>query len=956
MALSAIPVLNINDSGPGSLRQAITDANGSVGIDSIVLSIPGTSPHVITPLTALPALSDSVVLDATTQLGYSGTPLIELDGSMVTGGASGLHIVADDSMVLGFAIHRFAVESGGRQGHGIYVDHADRTIIQGNYLGTDATGTVALGNYDGMWLSAGASGNAIGTNGDGVSDAEERNLISGNIRRGVRLEGAGNVDNVIAGNYIGTDISGTADLGNGWEGIAIIGSANSVTESNLIGTNGDGVHDDVERNVISGNDRSGVMISHAFQNVVAGNFIGTDATGLFPLSNVGVGVFLSNQSSGNLIGTDGDGVADHAERNLISGNAGILIRDAADNVIAGNDIWTDVTGVGLIGSSGHGITIRSAASTGNRIGTNADGVADAAEGNVIGGQRFAGIWIQDASNTSIGNLPPVFEAGSNEFLPPSLKGEFLRSSIPFSDPGADSWSGTVDYGDGSSEQTLTIDPISKSFSLEHVFADGGDFTVVVNLVDDDGGSFTDSFVVSVVLNTAPEARDDVISVAANDVIVIDVLSDNGNGPDFDLQNNLVSSLTVATSSPERGALENLGDGKFLFNPESDFDALASGESGSVSFQYRVVDSFGASDSASVTINVIGVNQPPSLLNVLSSSPNIDTKSIDGNVTIAGVFSDVDSSDIHTVMLDWGDGTLPETASVDQLANSFFASHQYDRGGIFPVTVMLFDNAGESDVIVTQVVTQGAGFVDGTLYVIASSGDDRIRIRQVNEMVHATLWLDSPPSRGVSHSIDVSSANVTQIFVFACDGNDWVKIQVNDDVPVEVTAGAGHDFIWTAGGNDRVFGGAGNDMIRTYAGNDFVDAGDGDDFVWSGSGDDIIYSGAGIDRVLSGSGNDIVFGGEGGDFLYGQEGNDILFGSNDEDHLDGGPGNDVLAGEQRSNTLTSRNNLLIDVFFGSTRKSNADAQAFDSLLTLWAQGNLDETLDALAGMREDLRAI
>ena len=76
-------VTGTNDSGPGSLRQAIYDANGSAGLDSIRFSIPGAPPHTIRPDSVLPIVTDAVVIDGWSQPGYSGTPCIELDGSNV---------------------------------------------------------------------------------------------------------------------------------------------------------------------------------------------------------------------------------------------------------------------------------------------------------------------------------------------------------------------------------------------------------------------------------------------------------------------------------------------------------------------------------------------------------------------------------------------------------------------------------------------------------------------------------------------------------------------------------------------------------------------------------------------------------------------------------------------------------------------------------------------------------
>ncbi len=281
----------------------------------------------------------------------------------------------------------------------------DANVVAGNYIGTDASGTLALGNsFSGVAVSGGAQFNVIGTDGDGVADAAERNIIAANVGEdGVLIENAGTDRNIVAGNFIGTDVTGSAALGNGF-GVVISAGA-----FNRIGTNGDGVADAAERNVISGNAYSGVDIlgTTANDNIVAGNFIGTDITGTADLGNANFGVKITGGASNNLVGTNGDGVADAAERNVISGNAnaGVEIDGAASNVIAGNFLGTDVTGTIAIGNV-RGVRIRGGAKD-NRVGTNGDGLADAAERNLISANLSHGVEITGAGtdeNVVAGNF------------------------------------------------------------------------------------------------------------------------------------------------------------------------------------------------------------------------------------------------------------------------------------------------------------------------------------------------------------------------------------------------------------------------------------------------------------------------------------------------------------------------------------------------------------------------
>src|SRR5262249_799282 len=122
-------------------------------------------------------------------------------------------------------------------------------VVAGNLIGLGADGTTPLGNASaGILVSAGSNHNRLGTNADGVSDALERNVISANGTDGIVLTGSGTSDNLIAGNYVGTDAAGTARRGNAQDGVLIQAGASN----NTIGGTDPGA-----RNVISGNNTAG---------------------------------------------------------------------------------------------------------------------------------------------------------------------------------------------------------------------------------------------------------------------------------------------------------------------------------------------------------------------------------------------------------------------------------------------------------------------------------------------------------------------------------------------------------------------------------------------------------------------------------------------------------------------------------------------------------------------------
>ncbi|MBX9581092.1 MAG: hypothetical protein K2X87_12355, partial [Gemmataceae bacterium] len=391
-------VTNTNDSGAGSFRQAILDANAATGADTIRFNIAGDlgEVHTIRPSyigggVSLPVITDPVTVDGWSQggSGYVGPPLVELDGTYATDGSLGsfgLNVQADNVTVRGLTINRYPNVAGNGFGIGVFAT-ASNVWIYGNYLGTDATGAGAAGNgQGGIWIGPAATAVTVGTNADGTNDAAERNVISGNGGNGVLVQGA---SNVIAGNSIGTNAAGTAALGNAAAGVLIQGGASG----NVVGTNGDGSADAAEGNLISGNSQYGVLISGANNNRVAGNFIGTDATGRLAVPNPdAVAIF---GATGNVIGTDGsDDPFNANERNVIAGNTGRGIVLSGANVAAGNWIGVDIDGAAL--GNDYGIQVTEA---GGRVGTNADGVADAAERNVISGNTLDGIIIRNVGTT-----------------------------------------------------------------------------------------------------------------------------------------------------------------------------------------------------------------------------------------------------------------------------------------------------------------------------------------------------------------------------------------------------------------------------------------------------------------------------------------------------------------------------------------------------------------------------
>ncbi|MFD3164889.1 CSLREA domain-containing protein [Herpetosiphon sp. NSE202] len=215
----------------------------------------------------------------------------------------------------------------GNTASGIQIDSSSNNRISGNYIGLNAAGTAAVPNQTGINLNGNASNSIVGTNGDGIRDAIEANVISGNSAEGVQIgQFSGGVntfptDNVVAGNIIGLDPTGTTAIGNQRGVIVRFGPVRT-----RIGTNGDGTSDTLERNIISGNSDLGIGLGGGTEytipdTIISGNYIGTDHTGLIARPNR-VGIQVQNSVNRADIGITGTATNGAAQANLISGNTG----------------------------------------------------------------------------------------------------------------------------------------------------------------------------------------------------------------------------------------------------------------------------------------------------------------------------------------------------------------------------------------------------------------------------------------------------------------------------------------------------------------------------------------------------------------------------------------------------------------------------------------------------------
>ena len=499
-------VTNTNDSGEGSLRWAVNEANNSAFRDTIRFDIPGSGPHTISIESQFVSFSHPVIIDATTQPGYNaltGVPVVVLDGSPAPEGTNALvfSVPTSGSSIKGLSIVGFP-------GNPIVIGSNENEVI-GNYIGILPDGTVSPNTGDGIVIISGSnntigaagienrniiSGNTIGINiregatgnqiqnnligttpnGEGSAPNSEdgilitssstniiggdetgdRNIVSGNTRNGVTIQGSNATGNIISGNHIGVDISGDSGLGNGERGVFVFNSPENTISNNVIsdngqvstaagvdisgqfavnnqllenriGTNANGsaplanigsgviigtLNTNIIENVISGNSTHGIFVT-SFQNtagntLIEGNLIGVGADGVTAMPNNFDGIVIDNSSNNNIGGSGSN------SGNVISGNNrhGINIQgeNSSANNISGNYIGLDHTGTVKVANSFDGIVLTS-------TGGNSIGSFDESDRNIISGNNRYGIHIQGSAasgNNIIGNYIGVDETGS----------------------------------------------------------------------------------------------------------------------------------------------------------------------------------------------------------------------------------------------------------------------------------------------------------------------------------------------------------------------------------------------------------------------------------------------------------------------------------------------------------------------------------------------------------------
>ena len=718
------------NAGTGTLRQAIVDANAHAGADVISFNITGSGVQTITLLALLPAITGPTTINGYSQPGAaqgaigSCTILIQINGNdQTTGGGRGatnndglFHFdgTASSSSISGLSIYNTGTDIDAIQidpgnsniqiwgnyigmlangtspvssadydlGNGISIQNT--SILSGAftniYIGTDGNGTNdanegniidnAVGVTDGYAILIGYPSNTysctnikisgnyiglaadgltpapnsqsvngptigstgiylyqvsnvlIGSNGDGVSDALEKNIISGNNGNGIDIEtNTGAASGIrIAGNYIGTDKTGMIAVPNakkatsswGWVGVDISGTVTNFIFGFDDATMSAAVAPDV-RNIVSGNSGEGLAIANVPSTPVfkiCGNYFGVDATGNTALPNGQANPAISPSLPGDnidiygctgvLIGTDADGDDDVLERNITCAailGRGVLIRGGSSNtVVAGNYIGVGADGVTALGNKRAGVQIGNSVdvANNNRVGSNDDGTNDAAEANIIANNGSTGaLNLRDGisvRNNSTGNRISRNIFYSNVALP-----------IDLNDDGITLNDGTTT---ASNPNLLTDYPVITSWSI------AGSTISVGGYVSTCSGNETIAGA----------------SIAGNKTIQFYKVADDGN------QNGALTNGTCTRSVPHGEGMQYLGSISGVVNAFSSSFTLVSGATFSSGDKLTAIAIDASGNTSEFGVNTVTIQVNGTVFN---DADGLTNGVVDGTGTNAG---------------------------------------------------------------------------------------------------------------------------------------------------------------------------------------------------------------------------------------------------------------------------------------------------------------------------------
>ncbi len=392
------------------------------------------------------------------------------------------------------------------------------------------------------------------------------------------------------------------------------------------------------------------------------------------------------------------------------------------------------------------------------------------------------------------------------------------------------------------DNKVQFDPGS---DFDHLAAGSSEQVIVSYDITDENGATSSSTITITVTgaNDAPVANDDSASIGENGAPILV----NVRANDTDADDGAVITLTSA-SAPAGQGTASVVSGQVRFDPGTDFDDLAAGQTEQVQVSYGITDDQGATDTGTLTVTVTGANDAP--------VANPDTATTDEDTAI----------------------------TVDVLANDT----DVDNGAVKTVTAVS--------------VTPGEGSVSIVGNQVRYNPSPDLDYLADGESLDVVVNYTMKDEHGVTSSstLTVHVTGTTDGTINGTDGDDVIVGTPNDD---SIFARGGNDTVSAQDGSDFVKGGDGNDILNGEGGNDIIEGGNDDDTISGGTGFDNLSGDAGNDSLSGGSDGDVMSGGEGDDSLAGDAGNDVLIGDEGDDSLSGGADDDDLNGGSGTDTLT-----------------------------------------------------
>jgi uncharacterized delta-60 repeat protein len=421
------------------------------------------------------------------------------------------------------------------------------------------------------------------------------------------------------------------------------------------------------------------------------------------------------------------------------------------------------------------------------------------------------------------NVVPTVSAGGNTTI---NEGDTLSRAGSFTDPGADTWTGTVNYGDGSGKQSLTLNA-NKTFSLNHTYTDNGSFTVLVTVTDDDGASGSASFTVTA-NNVAPTASlGNNGPVGENSPVTVSFTNPfDPSSADTQAGFHYSFALSAAQLAGSYAAATDGASKAFIF-PDGPAAPVVFG---------RIFDKDNGYTTYQTTVTV---NNVPPTAAVTGPTASVRGQPVPYTFTAQDP-SPNDQAAGFTYAIAWGDGTSTNANG----PGSISASHVYTASGSYTIQVWATDKDGGKS---AQPGTLGeavsaAALENGDLYVGGTTSSDTIIIKP-----------NDPTGTVLAVTINGAAVGTYQptgqLVVYGQAGTDSIQLQTGrvgrSNVPITVPsilfAGSGNTTLSAAGSSaaNVLVGGAGNDSLQ------------------GGSGRDILIGGAGSDTLQGGSGGDIL---------------------------------------------------------------------------------------------------